>query len=425
MKNLSTTRKWLLLAALAVTTMVGCQKEATPTAEETSFESSASIPNSKEVFGMTVVDSSIIFNTESLALLDSANTSELIFRSKPLQADSMAAGFVLVTSEVSNQLPDGLLVRSLGTTEDAEGFKVQIESIELTDYILEAELSGTVTLNEEAETTSVLPSLSSRGTAGLNNQVGSLSSSLQTGRRDPRMANINGPTIPYRTTYTLASGSTAEFELIARPSATYNISISARRRRFHMSFTGNLALNNIGLKLTARAPLGVNLTGDEVYFPIPIPIGPILITPYFSAIPYVQAQVAAVGSVHFTSSGNIAFNYTQNGHTPSGTASGSYRINKPAFELYTIGTVATGVQATFGVGLYGKVIYTQVQSKVGPKLELKNDILAKRTTVTASVPATVTASAGAKILFWNIISKDYPLLNRNLYYDQWVYDWPI
>lgn len=425
MKNLSTPKKWLLLAVLAVTTMVGCQKETLPENDETLTESSVYIPKSKEVSGMVVVDSSIIVNTESLALLDSASSSELIFRSKPLQADSMGEGFVLVTSTSNDKLPYGLLVRSLGTSEDAEGFKVKIEAAELTDYILQAELSGTVSLDPESEVSPEIYVLSKENQDSARTTLPALNLTSKVSRTNQKMATITGPAVNISVPYTFAGGSQAVFNFAGRPTATYNISINVWLRRFYMSFGGNLAINNIGLTLTARAPLELNFNGDEVFIPIPIPVGPILITPYFSVTPYVQAGVAAVGTVALTSQGNIGFTSTQNGWTPGGSVNATYSVNKPDFDLYTTGILSTGVQATFGVGLYGKTIYTQVQAKVGPKLEMKNDILAKQTTVTASVPATVNSSAGVSLLFWNIVNTNYELFNKNLYSNQWVYNWPI
>lgn len=422
-----TCKKVVLSAALLAIFAASCEKDHSTEVDSLPLDGEVSVvPTSKEVYGMLVVDSSIIFNSETLSLLQQADETELTFQNKPAQADSMAAGFILVTSSVTEATPNGLLVRSLGVSEDADGFKVKVEPIELDEYVLLADLKGTVSFGDQAGTPVgyTLPA-ETKNINGLTMPSASQMASVPRSNLKMIGGTLNGSAVDLTFPFTIAGGSSAVLDVAVQPSITYDISINAWRRQFSVSFGGNLALNNLGLTLTARVPLEVNFNGDEVFVPIPIPLGPILITPYFSVTPYLQAGFAGEGSVAVTSAGNIGFNFMQNGITPQGSADLNYDIASPEFSLFADGTFATGIQGTLGIGLYGKTVYAQVQAKIGPEFKMTNDILGKQTTLSARVPATVDASAGASILFFNLGNTSYRLYDADAYSREWVYNWPI
>jgi len=101
----------LFSLVFAATLLSACKKnESSP--EATGGPSPSELENGKEAFGMTVKDSSILLNAASLALLTKADSTELVFSSKPNQADSMAANFIITSGVIEDKAPEGLLLYS-------------------------------------------------------------------------------------------------------------------------------------------------------------------------------------------------------------------------------------------------------------------------------------------------------------------------
>ncbi|WP_443946392.1 hypothetical protein ACJVDH_04560 [Pedobacter sp. AW1-32] len=406
----------LFLLVFAATLLSACKKnEASP--QVAGGPSPSDLENGKEAFGMVVKDSSILLNASSLALLTKVDSNELIFSSKPDQADSMSTNFIITSSIIEDKAPQGLLLYSLGTFEDAQGYHVTVRKADLGEYILYANVSGKIDLQPQASSVAVQSgekTLSFPKTTMVNagNTISGFDIAL----------NQNLPFIGVGNT-----GAYLGLDLLATPSFTYNISI--RWGQVSVSLGGGVELKR--LKTTLYTSVGLptfTLGGDAIPIPFAvIPIGPILITPYVSVLPYISGSAKGEAVFSLTSTGNFQANVSKALFSNfSASANGNFSVQAPVVErLAAPVKIDAGVQFTIGIGAYGKVIYSQVQAKIGPNATFTPNFLNKTIEYDYGVDANITASAGASALGFSIFNFQQVLLNKEFFSNSGSVPMPI
>jgi len=277
----------------------------------------------------------------------------------------------------------------------------------LAEYILYADVSGTIDLKPEATSVAV--------------QSGNKTLSFPTTTMATAGNTISGFDIAVKQNLPfIGIGNTGAYlglDLLATPSFTYNIKI--QWGLVSVSLGGGMELKR--LKTTLFTSVGIpslTLGGDAI--PIPfgvIPIGPILITPYVSVLPYISGSAAGEAVFSLTSTGNFNANVNKALFSSfSASASGNFAVQPPVVErLAAPVNVSAGVQFTIGIGAYGKVIFSQVQAKVGPNATVTPNILTKTIEYDYGVDGEITASAGASALGFSIFNFEKVLLSKEFY----------
>ncbi|WP_443946391.1 hypothetical protein ACJVDH_04555 [Pedobacter sp. AW1-32] len=406
MKNKSQLlRKLLLTIFIGATLLSSCKKD---NAQSLTADPAAHAiaKGGKEAFGMIVKDSSILLSNQSLALLSKIESNELLFSSKPAQADSMREKFIVTSGVIADKAPEGLLLTSLGTYEDGKGFHVKVKKAELSDYIIYANISGTIAFKPKSETDVIQSGGETLSAPKLMATTGNTITGFDI------IVNQNFPFVGVGNT-----GGYLGLDLVATPSFTYNI--VAASGRFEMSLAGNLDIKKLKTSLYASVGPPTFTFGDV---PIPfavIPIGPILITPYISIGPYLEGTIKAETIVSVTSRGNINLSTYKTGLTDfGGTADITYEVDPPVVERLGLPiTVEAGLQATIGIGAYGKLVYTQLQGRVGPKATVTPNFLTNAVDYNYDVTAKVVASAGASVIGFQFFQYQKTLYEQTFYSD--------
>ncbi|KIO78741.1 hypothetical protein TH53_01175 [Pedobacter lusitanus] len=426
------TKKILLLkrSVIAFTTVsiffTACKKDQNPSPAPVQTNLAA---KGKQVAGMIVKDSSVILNTQAIGLLTQVNAKELVFKSKPAQADSMGTHFIIASGIIPEKAPLGLLLRSTGNYEDAQGFHVQIEEAQLKDYIVSADIRGEIELDPEHPARMYSSTRDKKQAQALPN-----TSAFTLPDLIPHIKGsetITGKDIDLTQTFPVyqdnVSKATVKIHFLATPKIQYWFRVDPVNG---VQLEVNSNLNVKELKATFEGTAGfkfLQIAGDNVYIPlVAIPVGPIVITPYISLFPYLEGTVAGTASFSINSTENISFGAYKKGIANfGGSAELTATVFAPAAEKLEVPlTLEVGIQATVGVGIYGKTVFAQVQAKAGPKLVTTTDILNTQTRFNLTVPAKVTAAVGSGLPGFSFPTYGATLFEKNLYEKQWVYDWP-
>ncbi|MBP3943637.1 hypothetical protein J5U18_08695 [Sphingobacteriaceae bacterium WQ 2009] len=419
----------LAFAVLIATSITACTKEkqAAEPVEKPLDELAWARENGKKIGEFYVAKNSIILSADASQQLKAVTSDRLTFSKKPVNADSMSTDFIINNTIPTTLSPNGFLVKSTGSFEDAEGFHVQYTEIPITDYILYAKAEGEIHLDDnryrKPRITNPRAKLAASATqvpmAQTNKQINQLLALSYSNVIDPGNFNFDFPV-------TVLGRNSASIQLDIHPTLRYAIDISALKRRANLSFLTNLALNNLGatFKLDQDVPL-FNYNGDELFIPLVIPLGPIVINPYFSISPYARISKTFNSTLVFKSSGNLSFNLeTENARALQQRTTFNYQVERPRItELATSGNINFGVQTTWGIGFYGKSAYGQVQAKFGPDFSLAHDLITKQSTLAVAVNAEAIASVGLSIATVPLVNKTVVLLSGSIYSNQWIFPW--